>query len=183
MITRSSTEIERSGNHDHAQNHTQVEQRILAVANITRNLFEELREMGEITHFNDRRKIYYIGGLHQGKPSGYGIMHYRNGDIYVGWRSRGFREGYGALYCVNGDYLEGKWRHGKFSTGIKLYSNRDLEGIYDELPVKRISLRQGLLSTQIRRIIREAMHSIRFGYHNVIQIIEMIYNLRNLIGQ
>ena len=68
---------------------------------------------GELRHGDGRGRVYYTGGLLNGKPEGTGKLTYLNGETYEGEFKNGQRHGKGKLTWPDGDVLEVNFKNGK----------------------------------------------------------------------
>ncbi|MDX5321400.1 MAG: protein kinase, partial [Bacteroidota bacterium] len=77
-------------------------------------------------------KYNYKGAMSGGKPNGYGIAYYDNGNRYEGNFSSGNRSGDGTLYFEDGTIYKGQWKNDKYNgKGKMTWSDGDYyEGSY-----------------------------------------------------
>jgi len=67
---------------------------------------------------------HYEGDFLNGKPDGYGVFKWKNGEIYEGeWKS-GLKHGKGIWRGIKGESYEGDWKNGKAEgVGIHIWRN------------------------------------------------------------
>jgi len=67
---------------------------------------------GQLIWFRGKKEIAsYRGYMKHGKPEGFGICKFADGDIYAGQWKNGLRHGKGKHWFRNGNFYSGKWQH------------------------------------------------------------------------
>ena len=72
----------------------------------------------EVVHFGGNR---YVGEIHNGILTGYGIYYFDGGDRYEGEFSNDMRFGYGVYYAVGGDRYEGEHQDNEYDGNLVHY--------------------------------------------------------------
>ncbi len=73
---------------------------------------------GLLTWYHNKKEVSsYQGYMKRGKPDGFGIYKFADGDIYAGeWRS-GLRHGSGKHWFKDGRFYSGTWENDKRVSG------------------------------------------------------------------